>query len=154
MKPELANNMLRFVEVSSALGKRAVDEVTEIRGAQKTAAERIPGLVQQMVDSGVLGKNQTDTMTTKLASHNETLAILGSAVTKLAEAKAELAQLKSAHPKDRLGAAEKQASDGGSVLLEKLPNTVVVGAHTSNMMDSDRRLFNGLGLERLVNKEG
>jgi hypothetical protein len=150
MNTKLANQVLRYVQVSSALGKRALDEVTAGRQAKKTASAHVPNLVQQMLDAGVVKQSQKTAAEQMLGDHGQTLQLLANMTEKLGAAKKEIAQLKTAGTaSDRLGSPEKSAADQ---IAQGLPSrSVVVGARTSEKKGSDNALFNGLGLTQFAN---
>lgn len=79
----LLDNMIRYVEVSSFLGKRALDEIEVHRRAQKRASDLRGALLNYMIDVGVVAKHQKEAAAAMLNSHAETMQLLKSAVDKL-----------------------------------------------------------------------
>ena len=147
MNSKLENAVLRYVEVSSTLGKRALDSVTQSKQAEKAASALVPAVLQSMLDTGVLKPTQKQAAEQMLGNHADTLNILASAIEKLAAAKAEIAKSKTVTGGDRLGKAEKEAGDTDTT---SRPRSVVVGARTSEKKGSDNALFKGLGLGHLA----
>lgn len=98
MKAHLATKVLNFVSVSSALTKRALDEVQTHRQVREKAAALRPTILQRMVETGTVAENQKQAAEAMLASHPETLGLLQNAVEKIAELRGQI---------------QKQASDLG-----------------------------------------
>lgn len=79
------DGVLGYVEVSSLLAKKAVDEVSVHRQAQKRAGDLRGPLLKQMLDVGVVAPHQKEAADAMLASHAETLNLLKAAVEKISE---------------------------------------------------------------------
>lgn len=81
----LLDNMIQYVEVSSLMGKRALDEIDVHRaGQQKAAALRNP-LLDYMVQQGVVAEHQKEAAQAMLGSHAETMQLLKAAIDKIVD---------------------------------------------------------------------
>lgn len=140
MNENLAPKMVRYVAVSSALAKKALDllGVHQLDG-EKAAALR-PDLLQQMLDTETLGSHQKEAAEVMLATHEGSVQLLRNAIVKIAE----------------LSKNQKKAGDLGqgvdpSVIAGGSPeasglNPNYLGQKTGEKKASDLALFNGLGI--------
>ena len=85
MTPDLQTKVLRYVQLTSALTKRACAEVAERRAAEKTAADQIPALVEKMLAAQVIGDHQKQAAEALLRKHGGALGLLANAVGKIKE---------------------------------------------------------------------
>ena len=83
MNPQLSNKVLNYVAVSSALTKKALDELQVHRAAQQKAASVRPELLARMLQVGAIAEHQKQAGEAMLASHPETLSLLKLAVDKI-----------------------------------------------------------------------
>jgi len=137
--------VLQFITVSSVLGKRACDQITEKEAAEKRAADLVPDLLKVMLDAGVIGEHQKAAAEAALGDHAQSLHLLKNAVTKLASFKG---QGKVAG--DRLGAgvdSEKAGTDSQPASYDSL-RSPFVGARTGTGVKkaSDLAFAAGLGV--------
>ena len=88
--PKLANDVLNTVAVYSALTKKALDELSTHREGKEKAASVQPEILDLMVETGAVTEEQKEAADAMLGSHAETLGLLKSALTKMAEFKGRL----------------------------------------------------------------
>lgn len=119
MKPQFANKVLKYVEINSALLKRALDELQTHRALQKKAADQRPAILQRMIEIGCVTENTKQAAEAMLAGHAETLGLLKSATDKIAELRERI---------------QKQASELGRG--EEPGTTGVPGVKTASDYDS------------------
>jgi len=81
----LTPKLLRYVQVSSALAKRALDELGQHRDMQKQAAEMQPALLTQMIEAKAVGEHQKEAAQKMLGNHTGTLQLLKSAIDRISE---------------------------------------------------------------------
>jgi len=105
LNDQLINKTLQFVETSSTLAKRALDEVGVHRQAQEKAAKLRPFVLQAMLDTGLAASHQKEAADAMLGSHAETLQLFKLACDKIAELKK--------------GQTTKVAGDLGKAVSEK-----------------------------------
>lgn len=140
--------MLRYVQVSSVLGKRALDALAQKQAAEKRAADQIPSLLDSMVQAGTITEQQKQAAAQLLGSHAGSLQLLKNAVTKIAE----LSKAKSQKTAGDLGQGVEDPEKTGSASNGGKPEdwsltSPLVGVRTSEKKASDHALFRGLGLE-------
>lgn len=152
----MLDQVVHYVEVSSLLGKRALDEVEVHRQSQKRASDLRGPLLDYMVEVGVVSGQQKEAAAAMLGSHAETLQLLKAAVDKLAAFKKHV-KTAGDEPGQAVDAAGNPASNGaaphakeGSLPLTKEGeydslNDPFVGRHTSFIKESDRKLLAGIG---------
>lgn len=146
MNGSILDNVIRYLEVSSATVKRAMDEVATRRAAQEKAAGLIPQVLKYMLDTQVLPREQEKAAEVMLGAHDTTLSLLQSATEKIAELTAENARLAKA-------TAEKRAGDVGRAVGDARPsdatanslNSVYVGTKTAEVKESDKPLLRLIG---------
>lgn len=140
MDQNLHPKMLRYVAVSSALAKKALDELgIHQQDAGKAAALR-PDVLQQMLETETLAAGQKEAADKMLSTHEGTVQLLRNAITKIAE----------------LAKNQKQAGDLGQGVTDPavaaaasgadVNNPHYVGGRTSVKKASDIALMEGLGL--------
>ncbi len=98
MNAALATKTVNYVAVSSALTKRALDELSVHRASQEKAATLRPDLLKRMLEVGAVGEHQKQAAEAMLGSHAETLNLLKLAIDKIGQLQSQ---------------AQKQASDLG-----------------------------------------
>lgn len=104
MNPALATKALNYVAVSSALTKKALDELSVHRASQQKAAAARPELLKRMIEVGAVAEHQKQAAEAMLGSHAETLGLLKMAVERIAKLKEQ---------------TQKQASDLGQAVDPK-----------------------------------
>jgi hypothetical protein len=139
MTNALANQTLRFVQVASALGKRAMDELSGFRQAAKVAQAKQGPVLDQMVASAAIQPHQKEAAASMLATHADTLELLTHAVAKIAALQKD-ASVKVAGELGRPGDPEAAVDPSASL------TSPFVGARTTTKKASDRALLRGLGL--------
>ena len=90
MNAALAQKGLNYVQVSSVLTKRALDELSVHRAAQTKAAALRPDILKQMLEIGAVGEHQKEAAEAMLASHPETIGLLKLALDKIAKLQATI----------------------------------------------------------------
>jgi len=141
MNPQQATTALNYVAVTSALTKRALDEVQVHRTSQEKAASLRPTVLQQLIDAGCVGQHQKEAAEAMLGSHAETLQLLKSAATKIAEQQKQIS--KTASDLGR-GIDHKEAGLGKSAAAEGSYNSLTdgyVGRKTSEKKASDEAIL-------------
>lgn len=147
MTTNLIPKMLRYVQVSSVLGKRALDRLAEKQAADKRAADQIPALLDKMVQAGTITAQQKQAAAQMLGDHGSALQLLGNAVTKIAELSTAAGQRKAASDLGQgVEDPEKTGSASGKPEDWSLTSPLV-GVRTSEKKASDHALLRGLGLE-------
>ena len=89
MNAALATKAVNYVAVSSALTKRALDELSVHRTGQEKAASLRPDLLKRMLEVGAVAEHQKEAAEAMLASHAETMNLLKLAVDKIAALQAQ-----------------------------------------------------------------
>jgi hypothetical protein len=92
MNRNFASKVLQYVEVNSALLKRALDELGVHRQAQKRAADQRADLLKRMVEVGCVQESQKTAADAMLGGHAETMGLLKAAVDKIAGLREELSK--------------------------------------------------------------
>jgi len=90
MNTKIATAALNYVAVSSAMTKKALDELGVHRDSQTKAAALRPDLLQLMIETGAVSEEQKQAADAMLGSHAETLGLLRSAIEKMAGMKAKI----------------------------------------------------------------
>ena len=90
MNQALATKTLNYVAVTSALTKRALDELQVHQTAQEKAASLRPDLLEVLVKAGCVADHQKNAAEAMLGSHAETMGLLKTAAEKLAEMQSKL----------------------------------------------------------------
>lgn len=145
MNQAFVDTTIKFVEIGSHLVKKAMDEISVHRQAQKRAADLRTPLLDYMIQKGVINANQKEAAAAMLGSHAETLQLLRAATDKIAEFEAA----ERARPAG-LGEGVEVKEAG---LAEALPigadgsydsvNDPIVGRRTSEKKASDYALARG-----------
>ena len=134
MKTKLAKDILHFIAVSSALTKRALDEVAVHRTTQEKAASMRQEIVDLMIRNGTVGEQYKQAAAAMLGSHPETLSLLKMASEKIAVMHEQLAS--------RISEMGQSVEPSGS---EKTAydsiNDPYVGRRTSQLKQSDLALM-------------
>ena len=142
MTPQTTQNVLRFITVSSALSKRALDALAVKQTAEKQAAEVIPPLLTQMLETGAITAGDKQAAEQMMQNHSSTLVLLKNAVTELATVKGELQKKASA-----TGYPVNDGHNGnGSNDPERSLTSPFVGLRTSEKKASDVAFERGMGL--------
>ena len=130
-----AQNVLRYVEVSSTLNKRAMEQLQAREAVEKRASAKVPGLVDRMLQLNLLRPTQKQAAAAALGSHDATMDLLEGALAKIADL--------------QKAAAVKSAGDLGSASGESTGETLAaspfVGARTSALRQSDLTLLQRYG---------
>ena len=140
MNPQFATKVLQYVEVNSALLKRALDELQGHRALQKKAGDLRPDLLKRMIEVGCVNDGSKEAAEAMLAGHAETLGLLKSAVDKIADLKERLhksaGELGRGEETGKAGtASEKTAGDYDSL------SDGYVGRRTSQLKASDQAIL-------------
>lgn len=138
--PAITNKMLRFIEISSALGKEAMDKIAELEGQQKQASAVQPGLVEHLIETKVIDAGQKQAAENALRDHNQTQVLLKNAASKIQELREKSASAAVTQMGQGEG-PEKAAHDPNSSLTDPF-----VGRRTTEKKASDLALLKGLGL--------
>lgn len=93
MNPQFASKVLKYVEINSALLKRALDELQVTRAAQKKAADLRSEVLQRLMEVGCVNDGSKKAADAMLTGHAETLGLLKSATDKIAELKETIQKL-------------------------------------------------------------
>ncbi len=132
--PNLLDDVLKYVEITSFGMKRAMDEIDVHRGMQKKAADLQPPLLDKLLAMGLVAGHQKEAAQAMLGSHADTLQLFSN----LAEKYAALRTEKSAAAHNLGGGVDaKQAGvtspepDGSSM------TSPWVGRHTGEKKASD-----------------
>lgn len=146
----LLDQTVKFVEVSSMMGKRALDEIEVHRQGQKRAADLKNALLEHMVAVGVVNAQQKQGADAMLSSHAETMQLLKAAVDKIAFLKTELDKQHQKTAGDLGQAVDPQtlepAYSGGKLPMTKEGeydslNDPMVGRQTPFLKKSDLALM-------------
>lgn len=143
MDETLAPKVLKYVTVSSALAKRALDELGVFQRDGEKAAALAPDLLTDMLQAEAIGDHQKEAVEKMLGSREGSTQLLKHAIDKIAE----------------LTQTNKKAGDLGegvdakAVGVESAPvydslTSPFVGAKTSEKKASDVALLRGLGIEQ------
>lgn len=89
---KIAALAIQYVAASSALIKRALDELQVHRAAQQKAASMRPELLDRMLATGAAQASQKQAAEAMLGSHAETLGLLKTAIDKLGDMKTQMAK--------------------------------------------------------------
>jgi hypothetical protein len=141
MDPKLANQTLQYVQVTTALTKRALDEVQVHRDSQEKAASMRNNVLESLIEAGCVGETQKQAAEAMLGSHAETLNLLKLASDKIKDQQAKLVK----HAGD-LGAGVDPAEVGanGSVKSADEYDSMTdgyVGRKTSEKKASDEAIL-------------
>lgn len=140
VRPEVLDATLKFVELTSAFGKKALDELATRRAAEKKASDLRPGILDHMLKSNVVPDAKKQAADDLLATYDGTMILLKSAVDKIASLQA---RAKGQDPGMAEGnPGEKAAGDRGE--FNSLTNNMV-GARTSFVRESDKPLLALIG---------
>lgn len=141
MNAALATKAINYVAVSSALTKRALDELSVHRTAQQKAASLRSDVLQLMLQVGAVGEHQKQAAEAMLGSHAETMGLLKLAVEKIGLLQSKLQKaagdLGEGVEADEAGGltAGKQAGDYDSL------SDPYVGRKTSRRKASDEAIL-------------
>lgn len=142
----LLDNTVRFVECSSLLAKKALDECETHRTAQKRAADLRPGILNHLLTLGVVGESHKEACDAMLGSHAETLNLLKIAADKIDKLTKEAQPQKKAS--DGPGKAEDDPVASNRRGNEKVANSLEdprVGGNYQYLKESDRVLLRQIG---------
>ncbi len=151
----LIQHTLTFVNASSILAKRALDEVQAHREMQKKASDLAKPLLEEMVRDGTVVAEHRKTAEIMLGDHPRSLELLKAASAKIVELRDELvkANEKLAHhgikPEPGSAAGEPQTKTAGdhtpAVLHDSL-TTPFVGQRTDQLKASDLAMMKAAGM--------
>lgn len=116
MNPNIADKVLNYVAVNSALVKRAFDELSAHRKQQEKAAAERDSTLEVLIKAGCISADMRKEGAAILASPAETLKLLKKAADKIASQKTLLL---------------KQASDNGVAIEDPTSQTAVKQAADS-----------------------
>jgi len=139
MNTKIASHAVSFVQVASAFAKRATDELTARRNAEKQAHAQLAETVELMLKAAAIKPEQKEAAASLLGSHAGTMQLLKKAVEKIAENKAT----KTAG--DLGGPGDLETATGGNGEHE-LATQPVIGARNNQKRGSDLAFMRGLGL--------
>jgi hypothetical protein len=144
MNQNLMPMVLRYVQLSSATAKQALDQLGARRQSEKRAAAEVPATIQALLASGTITAEQQKQAAEMLGDHGKTMQLLKNAVAKIAElSTAKQASAGLGAGVDGDPTAEKAAGDD----FNKSLTSPFVGQRTSEKKASDHKLFAGLGLQ-------
>lgn len=131
--------MLQFVQVTSTFGKRALEELGVHRGREKRANDVRAGVLQQLLDGGLIAEHQKEAAAKILADPAESLKLLGKAA-------AELTKYKTASEKQAstLGQGVDDPAAPASTSYDSIKSPFV-GMRTSQKKASDIAFEKALG---------
>jgi hypothetical protein len=132
MNQQLATKALNYVAVTSALTKRALDELSVHQTSQEKAASMRGDVLDTLVNAGCVGDHQKQAAEAMLGSHAETLGLLKSAAEKIGKLQEQVVKQAS-----DLGQGEDPASVGGSTPDYDSINDGYVGRKTGEKKASD-----------------
>lgn len=138
MNPETARKTLAYVQASTALAKRALDERNVLTQDREKAASGREVLINEMIAAEAISEGQQEKVATMLATHSDTTALLKSAIGKIKELSANQKQAG-----DELGHG---VSDDISGVTPTVHNENYIGEKTAAEKPSDRAMLGGLGL--------
>ena len=139
----LIPKMLQYVQISSVLGKRALDELGKRQAAEKRAADQAPALLELMLSTKAIHDGQKQAVAQMLSDHAATQQLLKNAVDKIAELTKAAATHKAAGD---LGQGVDENKTGSDQPEDWAMHTPFVGQRTSVKKGSDRAMFRKLGL--------
>jgi hypothetical protein len=140
------DGVVGYIEVSSALTKRALDEVGVHRSTQEKAAALRPALLNHMVANKVCTAEQKQAADAMLGAHDTTLQLLKAAVDKIAELNAYVAQLKGGtKAAGDLGQGVDDGQAAGQPGEYNSLTSPMVGEKTANVKESDKALLRLIG---------
>lgn len=131
---DIAQKVLKYVQIASAFGKKAVDELTPLKADAEKAAEARPSLIETLVSTGNIQETQKEAADNMLQSHAGSLQLLKSALDRI----------------EKLKANQKNASDLGEgvdpSVIDAAPDfdslsSPFVGLRTSEKKASDRAML-------------
>jgi hypothetical protein len=144
MNQNLMPMVLRYVQLSSATAKQALDQLGARRQAEKRAQAEMPATIAALLASGTITEAQKTAAAEMLADHGKTMQLLKNAVAKIAELSATKKQ--AAALGTGVDDTDKTAGDGGENDFNKSLTSPFVGQRTSEKKASDHKLFAGLGI--------
>jgi hypothetical protein len=139
MNPETAQKTLAYIQASSALAKRALDDRNELAQDREKAAAGREALINEMIAAEAIGDGQQEKVAAMLSTHADTTALLKSAVARIAELSANQKQAG-----DNLGQGVDNDVVSGAAPTARNDN--YVGEKTAEAKESDVALLSGLGL--------
>ena len=83
MSPEMARNVLQYVQQSTKVANTAIKRLRGFRQDQQKAAEQRNPLIDRMVEVGAIGAHQKSAAAEKLSTHAGTMELLSNAVGRL-----------------------------------------------------------------------
>lgn len=132
-QPNLLDDVLQYVEITSFGMKRAMDEIDVHRQQQKKAADLQPPLLDKLLAMGLVAGHQKQAAAAMLGSHAETLNLFNALTEKYAALRTEKAA------KDGLGGGVDPAAAGLGPVTPASDSTTSpwVGRHTGEKKASD-----------------
>jgi hypothetical protein len=140
---DLMPGVLRYVQISSAMAKKALDQLAIHQQREKAATDLIPATVDKLIATGTIEPHQKEAVAKMLANPSQTLQLLQNASEKLAEYQVKLT--KKAKAQLGQGTDEDPTKEAGD--LETAVMSPYVGARRSEKTAADHALFKGLGLQ-------
>lgn len=133
MSSTIQQKMLKYIQVTGTALEKA-EKTAEAKAAnEKKVAELIPGVIEDLVRNGRIEPNQKEAAAKLLSNHAETLKLLKKA-----------AQQRNTEELSRLGSPTDGRMKAASHQLSQ--NSPYVGTRTTTEKESDRILFERLGL--------
>jgi hypothetical protein len=133
----VVTDILRFIEASSVLGKRAMDRVVELEKSGSDATPKVAAVTDTLIAQKLISTEKKAEAIKVLSSHSGALDVLSGALKKLAAAKDVLLEKKAS-----LGAGETPDGDVPNASL----TSPFVGLRGSTKKASDIAYETRLGL--------
>jgi hypothetical protein len=131
---DIGPKVLRYVQIASAFGKKAVDQLAPLQADAEKAAESRSAIVTELVDTGNIQDHQKEAADGMLQSHAGTMQLLKSVLARI----------------EKLKVNQKNASDLGEgvdpSVIDAAPefdslNSPFVGQRTSERKASDNAML-------------
>ena len=116
---QLLPGVVNYVEVSSLLAKKALDEVAAHRQMQKKAADMRPALLSHLMALGLISNEHKQAAEMMLGSHAETMSLLKMAGQRIEAVTKELETVKAASALKTARENGTGANPGANGLHEK-----------------------------------
>jgi len=145
----LLDNVIRFVEIASVALKRAMDDNDVHAAMQKKAAAKAASTLDRLVAAGLVNRDQKQAAAAMLGDHAGTLDFLNLAIGRIEQTAPKTAG-DGRDPTDRGHAGDGRADGNGKLPAKRAFDSLTdphVGRRTSERKESDRRLFQGLGIQ-------
>jgi hypothetical protein len=137
--------VMQFVSLSSAFGKKALDELAVFREAENSAKAASDELVTLMLQNGLIHENQKQAATDAIANPIQRVEMFKQAVAKLAASRARTKTAEMGGPSEDPNSSGR--SSAGTHDANWSLKSGYVGERTSVKKASDVAWLRGLGLE-------